>query len=304
MTRKLTDNQKIEIVEKYLTGNYSCIGLGKEYSVHSSSISNILKVRKIPINNDKAFLARKYLLDEHYFDTIDDEHKAYWLGWLYSDGNIFKRSITISLQEEDKEILEKFQQDLNSNRPLEYISNFNQKDGYIRKPQWKISLTSLNMVEKLFNLGCHPKKSLTLEFPTEDQVPKHLLRHWLRGMWDGDGTFCYQTGKTYNKRVNKFYERFQLESSIVGTLNICNGIKDFILDQTGILTRVKDIKNKEVKRLKNNKIQDIYQFSLWLYSDCSIYLERKYNKCKEIETILIESHRIDTLPFFINESEA
>lgn len=33
---------------------------------------------------------RKHTLNEKYFDKIDTEHKAYWLGFLWADGSISK----------------------------------------------------------------------------------------------------------------------------------------------------------------------------------------------------------------------
>ena len=295
MSSKLTDKQKIEIVEKYSTGKYTCASLGREYCVSGSSINSLLRRRNVAINSDPSSTRRQYSLNEHYFDIIDTENKAYWLGWMYSDGCNDKNSISISLQEEDREILEQLARDIDSTRPLVFISNNNKKDGYIRKPQWKIDITSKHMHHQLIKLGCPPAKSLILTFPNEKQVPNHLLKHWLRGMWDGDGTFCHWIGKS-----NLKYEHFHLESSIVGTENICYGIKDFIFNETGILTRVKAIKNKLVKRLKITKILDIYNFMLWLYSDCTIYMNRKYNKCNEIERLLYNSKRITGPIFFTN----
>ena len=41
------------------------------------------------------------------------------------------------------------------------------------------------MCDDLLELGLHPNKSLTIQFPT---VPDHLVRHFIRGCWDGDGS--------------------------------------------------------------------------------------------------------------------
>jgi intein/homing endonuclease len=42
----------------------------------------------------------------------------------------------------------------------------------------------------LNNLGCIPKKSLRLEFPNENIFKsKDLIRHFIRGYFDGDGCF-------------------------------------------------------------------------------------------------------------------
>lgn len=49
---KLTDQQKIDIVEKYKSGQPST-KLAKEYSVTKQAILNILHVRKIEVRNGK-----------------------------------------------------------------------------------------------------------------------------------------------------------------------------------------------------------------------------------------------------------
>jgi transposase-like protein len=52
--RKLTDEQKIEIVKKYIQGE-SSVKLSEQYNVSTRSILNILKVRNIKTrgNNGK-----------------------------------------------------------------------------------------------------------------------------------------------------------------------------------------------------------------------------------------------------------
>jgi transposase-like protein len=49
---KLTDQQKIDIVTKYISGN-SSVKLSKEYGISRQAILYILKVRKVEIRNGK-----------------------------------------------------------------------------------------------------------------------------------------------------------------------------------------------------------------------------------------------------------
>jgi len=50
--QKLTDQQKIDIVQKYKEGQ-SSVKLGKEYGVAKQSILSILKKRNVEIRNGK-----------------------------------------------------------------------------------------------------------------------------------------------------------------------------------------------------------------------------------------------------------
>lgn len=64
-------------------------------------------------------MKNKYKTD--YFNVIDTEKKAYFLGFIYADGCIYKRqkgnsleiSLNISIQSKDKEILEELEKELN-----------------------------------------------------------------------------------------------------------------------------------------------------------------------------------------------
>ena len=49
--------------------------------------------------------------------------------------------------------------------------------------------------EQLISHGCLPNKSLILQLP--NTVPNNLLRHFIRGYSDGDGTIYKNKLKTY-----------------------------------------------------------------------------------------------------------
>ena len=49
---KLSDQEKIDMVEKYISGT-SSIKLAKEYNISRQSVLAILKVRKVKIRNGK-----------------------------------------------------------------------------------------------------------------------------------------------------------------------------------------------------------------------------------------------------------
>lgn len=61
---------------------------------------------------------RIYKINESYFEKINSQEKAYWLGFIYADGHVTEQSINISLQVKDINHLQKFLVSINSSHPI------------------------------------------------------------------------------------------------------------------------------------------------------------------------------------------
>lgn len=268
MGRKLTDEQKIEIVEKYKTGEYSCAKIAREYGVNPSNIQKILTKRNIPI----ALIANKqYKINSNYFDIIDTEDKAYFLGLMYADGYNYEKMgrFSLNLQEKDKDILDKFLQFMESNHLLYFRDRANENWQNI----YSINISNKKISKRLAELGCVQAKSMILEFPTEEQVPKELQRHFIRGYFDGDGYFAVRKKPT--SRWIKY------SCNIVSSKNFCESLKDKVYEEIGINTTIaiphKERNNSTRRFVVGGRIQ-IFKFLDWIYENATIYLERKYQK--------------------------
>ena len=139
---------------------------------------------------------RKYKLNEHFFRERLTEKSAYWLGYLMADGSIlmdrrgskYKRN-KIVLVSKDKEQIEKFREDIQSNYPIKYeapkLICFPNKPTYLSNGAWRINIYSSTMTKDLIKHGITPRKSLTATFP---KLPDKDIRHFIRGYFDGDGS--------------------------------------------------------------------------------------------------------------------
>lgn len=170
----------VKVIKMYLDNNplnKVCKELGLGYGTGF----DILEYHKIP-KRESNDLTKTKMKDERFFEKIDTEEKAYFLGWLYSDGNVCKKmkTISIDLHGKDMEILEK----------LNDLIYFERKC-YKYREKAKLLLCRKIMCEDFLNKGCMPAKTYILKFPTIDQVPENLLPHFIRGLWDGDGTWFF-----------------------------------------------------------------------------------------------------------------
>lgn len=92
-----------------------------------------------------------------------------------------------------------------NNKIYSSIQNSNNKD------KSTVNFSSLSLCKDLTKLGAKRNKSLTLEFPSDEIVPKKYKHHFIRGYFDGDG--CIWNGKRKRmivkdaKRKNGFRER-------------------------------------------------------------------------------------------------
>lgn len=212
-----------------------------------------------------------------FFEKIDTEEKAYWLGFLYADGCVCESKkngkvsslrLELGLSNEDKKHILKF---LNN---IDYSKKVETRDvllNGVKHQTCRVTITDTEMCRDLIKLGCTPRKSLTIKFPTEKQVPIHLQRHFVRGYIDGDGSIGFKN-LTYKTTV---YKRPFL--TILGT-------KEFI----EVLLRVTDWKKNTVQHPSGAyQIEwcgnNVKKYLEWVYGNSTIYLDRKYNKYLEIK---------------------
>lgn len=212
----------------------------------------------------------KYIQDDSYFEKVDNEGKAYWLGFLYADGCVVEKSknnksVIMQLHPDDKDILEQLLKSINSNRPI-YVD----KKGYVG-----ISINSAKMANDLINLGCIPRKSLVLKFPNEDIVPKQLIKHFIRGYMDGDG--CISTHMRLGK--GKKTPILSCEIKFIGTYDMLCGINNFFNSEKNILINKHSPKTCQIS-FPGRKYRDIVDS---LYDDANIYMKRKKDKWNEFK---------------------
>src|SRR5699024_9205607 len=133
---------------------------------------------------------QKYKINHNFFDEIDTEEKAYWLGFLYADGCVRedRGCFRLGLQARDVRHLEKFRESLDSNHTIKETNKVTNEKIYYGN---YIFIHSKKLVKNLVEKGCFENKSLTLKFPSYDIVPKHLIYHFIRGYFDGDGSVSY-----------------------------------------------------------------------------------------------------------------
>lgn len=137
-----------------------------------------------------------YTLDEGYFENIDTEGKAYWLGFITADGCVsagavgangwVRNQLSVKLKESDAGHLEKLKSALSAQAPVRFVPQATSSAAGA-----EIAVTSGRLVESLIGLGVGPRKSLTVE-PWSG--PDELMRHYWRGMVDGDGTLVRHPG--------------------------------------------------------------------------------------------------------------
>jgi hypothetical protein len=185
-----------------------------------------------------------YDLDERFFQTIDTEAKAYILGFIAADGSVSRFGLTFGLHPRDTHILEIIRNALSHTGPI---------TPDLKSPWPKVIYTiySIVLVADLLTHGITPNKSLTLRYPS---LPQSLERHYIRGLWDGDG------------HVSKH------SFGLAGSQGTLEGVQATLLRETGLLMRMCPQGNIFQMRGGRGK-QPILQ---WLYTNATIYLQRKY----------------------------
>lgn len=248
----------------------------KEAKVGERTLSNLLKSRGIDTSRN----SRKYRYDEEYFKNIDTEEKAYWLGFIYADGCVRHNQgnnknkglgLEIILNEEDREHLVKFAKCMNLTDEIVKKKTIKLKGK--EHVGYRVVLNSTKMCKDLIENGVTLRKSLTLTFPTNDIVNDEMMRHFVRGYFEGDGNVGVRNTHRYKNcpRV-----------SVLGTDNFLTGMKNLFETKLGV-TNVSLHSRPDNKVFSYQKSGDDARAILrYMYDGASIYLDRKYKTYEQI----------------------
>lgn len=269
MTKEESKNMNWQTIydEMYVKQHHGCCYIAKQIGCDPHTVLRNFKNYgfKIRDNHEKN---RKFKCDYNYFDVIDTEDKAYFLGFIYADGYITRNNLGLAIQESDIEILEKLRICMNSDIPIHHYENSGYGDKYTNHCKYcRLIVTSDHMVDSLIKDGVVRNKTTILKPPT--CVPNHLLRHFIRGYTDGDGT------------INR-------------SSNMCRigwtGTKDFLgwigehLKSKGIIDYYgfsKQVHSDKVVSVRFGGSVKPLSVMYYLYENSNYYLSRKYNRYKE-----------------------
>jgi hypothetical protein len=210
---------------------------------------------------------RKYRLDETFFDTIGTEDQAYWLGFLTADGTIGDKFVLLALQEKDIDHLYKFTSSLCSEHPVALKENTLQGKAY---RCGEVHIGSTRLVAALKRLGVGKRKSFTV-CPCEF-VPDHLLSHYWRGVFDGDGFIT--------QKRSGLFRAIQWVVGLVGNREVVSGFEAFMRQYTGQEASIKP--HARIFMVRYGGVALPQAILRVLYHDATIFLERKYHQVYDV----------------------
>lgn len=257
--RKLTDEQIQEICRLYPDG-WTIQQLAKKYDVSNFGITYQLNKNSIKIrSHGKRIL---YQCNHNFFDVINSELKAYWLGFIAADGCLHKnKELGFRLAKRDVEHLVKFKASINSNHPIRlkwHDKSYSKGDYYAL-----LNIYSSCFFDSLPKYNIVPAKTNILQWPTIDD--SSLYRHFLRGYFDGDGSI------TVNNNI---------VLSFIGTKSFTHSISTLINQELDLPIRTGRYKgkNKIAHEIAYGGVTSCKAILDFMYLDSSIWLDRKYTK--------------------------
>ena len=200
---------------------------------------------------------KKYVVNDNYFEVIDTEYKAYWLGFLYADGYVRMKNnrsgeLKLKLCLKDRKHIELFRKCLESTHPIKDGNSYVIKDNKRYESEYStFSIYNTKMVNDLFNLGCLNNKTFKIRMPV---IEESLIRHFIRGYFDGDGYIS----------LNKNSASCGITSNEL-----------FLIDILKIINYGKISKRKNIHDLIFYHKNNIENFYILLYENSNIYLNRK-----------------------------
>ena len=184
-------NNKDLIIKMYEVDRISTAAIGKKFNVTDHTVSSYLKSLGCNVSRKRS---RTPILS-NYFEKIDTQNKAYFLGLIAADGSVFqcnKGKIVFSISLIDKDLLDLLSIEICGSDKLVREVKRKYRDGSSKMYETKFS--DEIFTNNLISNGILINKTFTLDFPNIDE---EFISHYIRGYLDGDGTVYKFSGKLF-----------------------------------------------------------------------------------------------------------
>lgn len=270
-----------------------CKELYKNYSV--SYISEVLNrsPQSINVKLNKIGIKKPRKECSNYFDSIDNKCKAYWIGFIWSDGYVWVRNrskkegtftkeygFKLDLCDVDESHLYKLKDNMKIKTSIKNYSNykntFSSKNGVSRISCYDKHLV-LTMQEKY---GIIPNRNDANKLI--NNIPKEYYKDFIRGVMDADGSFSKYV--SHNSKRNN--DEIKYNITLGGTETLLRFMEKVLVKQGLLLNMTTERKLQKRHKDKDGNFLSIkisgknnfYNILNWLYEDANIYLDRKYDK--------------------------
>lgn len=213
---------------------------------------------------------RRKSYNEDYFEKIDTEDKAYFLGFIAADGSVindtenYRYKLTLKIHNKDNHILDEF---------LRYIDGEMKIWKHRQREMSEIHFSGKKIIRDLEQYGIFPNKTFNIQYP---KIDEKLERHFLRGYFDGDGCIRIKT----DRRDDSKRGDLRVVSGSIMFLEKMNKRMNIMFNTN--LNKLYGPKNKDYKFIGWAGMTDIEKIYHGFYDESSLFLTRKKNIFDEV----------------------
>ncbi len=198
-------------------------------------------------------------------DTTWRQELAYVVGLIAADGWLRSDSYSIGFVSRESSLINLYRKALNTQKK----ARKRPRGGEVKKKYFTICFKSKQFYSFLRSIGIHPKKSKTIQ---KVELPDDYFADFVRGLYDGDGTFWTAWDKRWPK-------------SFVYYLGLSSASMEFVIWIKTQLTRLYGVKGyihggKGAYTIRYVKGDTRRLFKIMYYKPDLLYLRRKHDKIR------------------------
>lgn len=247
----------------YLDDQLSIAAIAEKLGCSISKVQKYLERERLTRTNldSKKLLSKLTQHNSTFFDTVDTEEKAYWLGFFYADGYLAKNGSTlkIDLSARDASHLQRFA-DIFQTKVHVYERFPDKRNGKVYASATCV-IACAYLWNALIEKGIKQGNTLSEGISVFEHIPGRLMHHFVRGFFDGDGS-------VYRNKSGG------LGFGFVGSYPFMEHLREVLVASVG-LSVAKLGKNGKLSQLRWNGNGISECFKNWLYHDATVWLERK-----------------------------